>query len=109
MSETEEEVLIQEILKLDSQGLSPTIDIVKEMADSIIQVRGGAPVGVNWTHRFIQRTPALAIKLGRTYECQRRLCEDLAIIQAWFSLVRNTINKYGILPKDTYNFDETGF
>jgi len=24
-------------------------------------------------------------------------------------LVRNTINKYGILPEDMYNFDETGF
>jgi hypothetical protein len=23
--------------------------------------------------------------------------------------VKNTINKYGILPEDTYNFNETGF
>jgi hypothetical protein len=23
--------------------------------------------------------------------------------------VKNTINKHGILPGDTYNFDETGF
>ena len=33
MNKTEEEVLVKEILKLDSQGLSPTINIVKEMAD----------------------------------------------------------------------------
>jgi hypothetical protein len=69
MNKTEEEVLVKEILKLDSQGLSPTINIVKEMADSITQARGGAPVGVNWTYRFVQRTPALAVKLGRTYDC----------------------------------------
>jgi hypothetical protein len=26
-----------------------------------------------------------------------------------FGLVKNTINKYGILSKDIYNFDESGF
>jgi len=31
------------------------------------------------------------------------------VIGDWFALVRNTINKYGILPGDPYNFDETGF
>lgn len=109
LTQAEEEVLVREILKLDSQGLSPTISLVKEMADSICKVRGGPAVGVNWTYRFIQRTPALTIKLGRTYECQRKLCEDPMIIKPWFELVKNTVNKYGILPKDIYNFDESGF
>ncbi|KFY68776.1 hypothetical protein V496_00801 [Pseudogymnoascus sp. VKM F-4515 (FW-2607)] len=31
------------------------------------------------------------------------------IIQEWFSLVRNTIAKYGILEQDIYNFDKAGF
>jgi hypothetical protein len=107
--QAEEEVLVREILKLDSQGLSPTISLVKEMADNICRTRGAPPVGVNWANNFVQRTPALTVKLGRTYECQRKLCEDPRIIETWFQLVKNTINKYGILPEDTYNFDESGF
>ena len=102
-------MLVREILKLDAQGLSPTISLVKEMADSILRARGAACVGVKWTNNFVQRTPALTIKLGRTYECQRKHCEDPKIIRPWFELVKNTINKYGILPEDIYNFDESGF
>ena len=79
------------------------------MADSICKARGDTPVGVNWPNTFIKRTPRLQVKLGRTYESQRKLCEDLQIIGGWFALVRNTINKYGILLEDMYNFDEAGF
>ena len=45
--QAEEEVLIKEILKLDSQGLSPTISLVKEMANIICKIRGAPPIGVN--------------------------------------------------------------
>jgi len=102
-------VTVKTILKLDAQGLSPTISLVKEMADTICKARGVLPVGVNWANNFIKRTPELETRLGRTYESQRRLCEDPQVIGAWFELVKNTINKHGILPQDMYNFDETGF
>ncbi len=109
LTSTEELVLVRDILKLDAQGLSPTISLVREMADTICRARGAPGVGVRWANKFVRRTPALQIRLGRTYECQRRLCEDPQVIGGWFGLVKNTINKYGILPEDTYNFDETGF
>jgi hypothetical protein len=109
LSPIEEEVLLKDILKLDSQGLSPTTNLVRSMANSICQAKGTPPVGQNWARTFIKRTPALTIKLGRTYECQRRLCETPEVIESWFALVRNIINKYSILPGDMYNFDETGF
>jgi len=57
----------------------------------------------------VKRTPEIEIRLGRTYNCQRKLCEDPKIITDWFRLVQNPINKYGILLQDIYNFDETGF
>jgi len=79
------------------------------MANSICEARGIPLVGKNWTTTFIKRSPLLTIKLGRTYKCQRKLCETPRVIEAWFAFVRNTINKYGILPEDMYNFDETGF
>jgi hypothetical protein len=105
----EEEVIVQNILRLDAQGLSPTIGLVKEMEDAVCKARGTPPVGVNWSNNFIKRTLALKTRLGRSYQCQRRLCEDPQVIKGWFELVRNTINKHGILPQDIYNFDETGF
>ncbi|RYN73803.1 hypothetical protein AA0119_g13609, partial [Alternaria tenuissima] len=40
---------------------------------------------------------------------QRALCEDPVAISAWFNLVEETRQAYGILDTDTYNFDETGF
>jgi hypothetical protein len=109
LSKIEEDVLLRDILKLDAQGLSPTISLVREMADTICRAKGVPGVGVKWANNFVNRTPALTTKLGRAYECQRKLCEDPEIITGWFELVKNTINKYGILPEDTYNFDETGF
>ena len=39
MSTIEEEVIVKNILKLDAQGLSPTIALVKEMADSICKAK----------------------------------------------------------------------
>ena len=80
LSYIEEEVILKNILKLDAQGLSPTVSLVKEMADSICKSRGAKPVGVKWANTFIKRTPALKVKLGRTYECQRKLCEDPQVI-----------------------------
>jgi hypothetical protein len=79
------------------------------MADLIYKARGAQPVGVNWLNTFIKRTLRLQIKLGRTYEYQRKLCEDPQVIRGWFELVRNTINKYRIILEDMYNFDEAGF
>ena len=40
---------------------------------------------------------------------QKVLCSSLAVISPWFDLVCNVKAKYGILDKDTYNFDKTGF
>jgi hypothetical protein len=105
----EEEILLNSILKQDAEGLSPTLDIIRSMANSICKARGKPDVGRHWPSRFISRNPSLIVRTGRTYECQRKLCETPAVIQAWFELVKNTINKHGILPEDMYNFDETGF
>jgi hypothetical protein len=51
----------------------------------------------------------LKAKYNRKYDKQRALCEDPIQINAWFRLVEETIQKYGIVPEDIYNFDETGF
>ena len=66
-----EDVLVRDILNLDSQGLSPSLSLIRDMADTISKARGGSGVGIKWAQRFIKRTPALEVKLGGTYKCQR--------------------------------------
>ena len=53
LTQAEEEVLVREILKLGSQGLSPTISLVKDMADTICKVREAPAIGVKRPYKII--------------------------------------------------------
>ena len=79
------------------------------IANLLLAARGAPPVGTRWPYRFITRHEKLKTRQVRRYDYRRALCEDPAVINAWFSLVENTITKYGIADDDIYNFDETGF
>ena len=105
----EESALVQYILDLDSRGFPPRPQAVQEMADLLLSERGESPVGKNWTTNFIKRRTEIKAKFSRKYDYKRAKCKDPKIIQEWFSLVRNTVAKYGILEQDIYNFDEAGF
>jgi hypothetical protein len=59
--------------------------------------------------RFIQGQPELQIKWTRRLNSQRASSEDPIAITAWFKLVEETRQTYGVLDQDIYNFDETGF
>jgi DDE superfamily endonuclease/helix-turn-helix, Psq domain/Tc5 transposase DNA-binding domain len=115
LTTSEELTLIEWILSMDQRGLAPRSDTVRQMANLLLQKRSisnqsNCPeVGKLWVHNFIQRHIALKSQYNRKYDYQRAKCEDPTIIRDWFRLVRNTIEKYGILEEDIYNFDETGF
>ncbi|KAJ3537253.1 hypothetical protein NM208_g6395 [Fusarium decemcellulare] len=109
LSDLEEQILIYFILDLDSRGFPPRLRGVKEMADQLLADRDALPVGARWAHNFVRRHPDLKTRFFRKYDYQRAKCEDPAIIRNWFTLVANTISKYGIRSDDLYNFDETGF
>ena len=79
------------------------------MADKILGVRGGQPVGKNWAERLVTRSDELKMAFNRAKDRQRILQEDPEIIGAWFKLVEDTKAKYGIHNDDIHNFDETGF
>jgi hypothetical protein len=105
----EEQVIVERILEESSRGVPPSNVNVRDMADRLLKERGGKPVGKNWVDNFVKRTPELTMRWTRPYDRQRALCEDPAVIQPWFSLIRSVKAKYGILDEDVYNFDETGF
>jgi hypothetical protein len=110
---TEEQSLVQWILDLDRRGFPPHIIDVRRMADVLLAGRGQnplpLPVGKNWVSRFVNNQPELQTKWNRKFHSQRARCEDPVKIGAWFKLVEETRQAYGILDEDAYNFDETGF
>jgi hypothetical protein len=79
------------------------------MADQLLADRDAPPVGTRWASNFVRRHPDLKTRFFRKYDYQRAKCEDPTIIRNWFTLVANTIAKYGIRSDDIYNVDETGF
>jgi hypothetical protein len=109
LDEYEEESLIKWILDLDKRGFPPRPSLVRDMANHLLSQRGNQQVGQNWVTNLVRRRPELKSRFSRRYNYERAKCEDPKIIQEYFDRVRETILKYGIVPEDIYNFDETGF
>ncbi|KAL6172800.1 hypothetical protein ACJQWK_01946 [Exserohilum turcicum] len=113
LSAVEEQSLVQWIIELDRRGFPPHIIDVRRMADALLAARGQdpppQPIGRCWVSRFIQSQPELQTKWTRRFHSQRASCEDTIAITAWFKLVEETRQTYGVLDQDIYNFDETGF
>lgn len=109
LKDSEEEAIVRYVIDLDSRSFPPRKSGVEEMANRLLELRGGGRVGVNWVSNFIRRKEELQTRLSRRIDYQRVLCEDPDIYRAWFSLVQRTIDQYGIQQSDIYNFDETGF
>jgi DDE superfamily endonuclease/Tc5 transposase DNA-binding domain len=109
LTSLEESVIVRHILDLDSRSFPPRKSCVEDMANRILTDRNARRVGKNWTSNFVRRQPDLRTRFNRAIDYQRVLSEDPDAYNAWFRLVRNTIDKYGIQEEDIYNFDETGF
>jgi hypothetical protein len=82
---------------------------VADIADKLLGVRGGKPVGKCWAERFVTRSAELKIAFNRAKDRQRILQEDPEIIGAWFKLVEETKAKYGVHEDDVHNFDKSSF
>ena len=79
------------------------------MADKLLDVRGGEPVGKCWAKRLVTRADELKTAFNRAKDRQRSLQEDPQVVGDWFGLVANVKAKYGIQDDDVHNFDEGGF
>src|SRR2546423_611610 len=100
---------------MDERGFSPRVDMVRRMAQLLLAERTKASssepatIGINWARKFVNRHETIKSKYGRKYDYERMQCEDPEVLNTWFRRVQTTIEKYGILTEDIYNFDETGF
>jgi hypothetical protein len=109
LTDLEEKAIVQYALELAARAFPPRLSGLEDMANQLLRVRDAPPVGKLWAHRFVRRQPKIRMRYLRRYDYQRAKCEDPKVIGEWFTLVRNTKAKYGIVDDDVYNFDETGF
>jgi hypothetical protein len=82
LTELEEEVIVRNILDMDSRGFAPQLAGVEDMANFILKSQGGRRVGKLWAYRFVQQQPDLKTRFNRVYDFQRALCEDPELIGA---------------------------
>ncbi|XPS97955.1 hypothetical protein M3J09_007171 [Ascochyta lentis] len=80
LSKHEEEVLIQQIRKLNARGFAPTLQYVQDMANQLLAVRDGERVGNNWVSRLVSRRTDIKSQVTRLRDRQRVLCSNPAII-----------------------------
>lgn len=109
LTKTEESVIVQYILELNSRGFPPKLQAVRDMANQLLTARGASVVGEKWLTNFVRRTAELKSRFNRKYDYRRALCEDPRAMSKWFELIQRTIEAHGIAEEDIYNFDETGF
>jgi len=109
LTDLEEKVLLERVLDLDARGFQPRLADIREMADRLRAARDASRVGPRWANNFVDRHNELTTRFRRRIDYQRTQCEDPDVVNAWFRLVRNVVDKYAILEGDIYNFDETGF
>jgi hypothetical protein len=82
LTRNEEQTIVQYILDLDSRGFAPQLCEVADMAEKVLSVRGGEPVGKHWAARFVTRQPTLKMAFNRAKDRQRILQEDPEVISA---------------------------
>ena len=109
LTQLNEYILTKWILSMDDRGAAPRPPMVRTMANILLAATGSDVVGKCWVGNYIKRTPAIQTRFSRRYNYSRALQEDPRILREWFQRVEDTICRYGILPDDIYNFDETGF
>ena len=62
-----------------------------------------------WSLRFLQRHPEYYIRKQKPLASERAHAHDTSEFQAHFMRFKDAKDKKGILDKDVWNFDETGF
>lgn len=60
-------------------------------------------------YRFVKRRPEAEARLSRDLDYTLAKTEDIPVMDKWLSLIRDTLQRYGIQTAEMYNFDETGF
>jgi hypothetical protein len=66
-------------------------------------------VSDHWPRRFLDRYPELYKIKQKLIELKRKLTHDPTVILNWFERFQTLRTQFGVLNKDIWNFDKTGF
>jgi hypothetical protein len=113
LNAAEETVLCQYIRECYQSHLSFDVELLHYYANHLLQARVGLfsddkKIRGNWHLRFYQCHPSIKGMRARPFEKDRLVNEDPNEFIRWFQKVKKTIDKWSILPEDTYNMDEEG-
>jgi hypothetical protein len=115
LTDDQESALMAWIKRIDDIGAPPTVDLVTNCANSILQRANPdqeppPTVGPNWSYRFIKQLPDQYKRIKqKPIDPKRLLSEDIGVIQTWFDRLQIVLDTYKITPSNIWNFDETGF
>ena len=125
LTPSEEQCIVQWILKLKEWGFPPRIEHVKE---AVIILKNDAYTkqhldeelqhdpafktvtpGRNWIGKFLNRHPELVSKFSAQFDKKRLKANDPTLIEDHFRKIRLIRKKFHITDARMYNMDEKGF
>ena len=112
LDDTQEEVLVNWIVKMNDLNMPPTPKVIEKWANLLLASGGtlNKPVGKMWVYRFINRLPAnlqLDPMYQRTKESKRIQTKDVGLLANWYNQLKKLLE--GVPGRLVYNFDECGF
>jgi hypothetical protein len=98
--------LVEYINTLTKRGTLPTPAMVRNFAGDI----AGRRPGRCWSHRFCTRfQDVLLCRYLKNIDISRKRADNPECLKAFYDLVKQKTEEYGVLPQNTYNMDEKGF
>lgn len=106
LSDPQERELIRYIKKLTDLGLPPTATMVRNFAEEIV----GKEPNKNWPSDFVKRhKDVIDSAYLNNLDKVRKKADNYGSYFKYFHSLKEKVEKYGILPENTYNMDEKGF
>lgn len=95
LNDTQEEVLVNWIVKMNDLNMPPTPKVIEKWANLLLASGGtlNKPVGKMWVYRFINRLPAnlqLDPMYQRTKESKRIQTKDVGLLANWYNQLKKT-------------------
>ena len=106
LSPHQELELVQYIVGLHKQGLSPTREMVQNFGSEIL----GDPVSISWVNRFLHRNyDQLLVRWGPSMDRVRHEADSTEKYDSYFDILHQKMEYYQIERRLTFNMDEKGF
>ena len=108
LTPTEETALCNHIRECYELMLPVDVELLHYYANELLRERGEDPVRENWHLAFYECNPSVKTMRARPMEKDRVVNEDPDNYIKWFRTFIGVVDKWGIVPEDIYNMDESG-